>query len=127
MRFNATTNGENLVFEMPERLEQFLIGLKDKKLTVEIKKYKKPRSLNQNNLYWEWMTIIGNELGYTPDEIHDTMKARLLVDRSGKLPVIRSTTALSTAEMAEYMSHVERIASEFNIVLPTPDDTTSNP
>lgn len=120
MRFNATTNGERLVFEDTERLQQFLIGMKDKKLTVEIKKYKKPRSLNQNNLYWEWMTIIGNDLGYTPEEMHTTMKARLLVDRSGKIPVIRSTTALSTAEMAEYMTHVQRIASEINITLPTP-------
>ena len=125
MNFNATTNGEILEFDDTERLHKFLGTLKGKKLTVTIKKYKKPRSRNQNNLYWEWMTIMGADLGYTPDEIHDTMKARLLVDRSGKLPVIRSTTALSTAEMAEYMAHVQRIASEFNIILPTPDEYPS--
>lgn len=127
MKFTATTNGDKLIFENQDLLQGFLLRLKDKKLSVKIEKYKKPRSLNQNALYWEWLGIIADELGYTADEMHTTFKARLLVDRSGKIPVVRSTTTLSTTEMATYMSHVERIASELNIILPRPDDTNSNP
>ena len=47
------------------------LSVEGKQWVVTIKKYQKQRSLPANNLYWKWLTIIGNEIGYSKDEMHD--------------------------------------------------------
>ena len=38
--------------------------------TIYIIKDKPKRSSVQNKLYWSWVSIIGNELGYSKEETH---------------------------------------------------------
>ena len=89
---------------------------------IIVKKKRKDRTLLQNAYYWVCMTIIANELGYLPEEIHATFKAMFLVDRSGKMPVVRSTTRLNTVEFSEYFERIALQAAELGIVLPDPED-----
>jgi hypothetical protein len=93
---------------------------------VEIKEHKKQRSNNQNALYWSWLTIIGKDLGYTSEELHEALKAKILgvIERKTVFGNIvnepRSTTSLTTKEFTEYLNSVETFAMGLGIRLPQP-------
>ena len=101
--------------------EQWLKCLKGD-VQIIVKKKRKDRTLNQNAYYWVCMTIIGDALGYHPEEMHATFKAMFLVDRSGRMPVVRSTTRLNTVEFSEYFERIASQVAELGIVLPDPED-----
>ena len=100
----------------------------DKPWEVEIKPYKKNRSLRQNKLYFAWMKIIGDQLGYESEEIHAIMADKFLVDKfveyAGKqIKRDKSTSKLNTKEFTDYLQRIDRfVASELGIILPVPDD-----
>lgn len=100
----------------------------DKPWQVEIKPYKKNRSLAQNKLYWKWITCIGDEIGYTSDELHAIMADKFLLDEiieyGGKeIRKDKSTSRLTTKQFTEYLEKIDRFASaELGIVLPSPED-----
>ena len=50
--------------------------LKEDKLSVEIKKYRKKRSLNSNNYAWELITQIGNVIRSSKEEVYLQMLKR---------------------------------------------------
>lgn len=119
---------------------------------VVIRPYKKDRSVAQNSLLWRWNTIIGSELGESKEEIHERNKERFLVpiyerddlDYAAMIEAVRSvyrqglqqdalflrkrivaltsTTKATTAQMAEFLTEIERDASRLGIILPRPDD-----
>lgn len=47
--------------------------LKDMELSVEMKKYRKKRSLNANNYAWKLINEIGNEVGEDKNEVYKSM------------------------------------------------------
>ena len=119
---------------------------------VEIRPFRVQRSVKQNKLYWLWITIIGNELGYTKEEMHRLCVERFLVpvfirDKESYAAMVESvkglrkigyghdadiikteiinltsTTDCNTAQFAEYLTDIERDAAGLNIILPHPDD-----
>jgi len=98
----------------------------DNPVEVVIRSYKKNRSLEQNNLYWDWLSLIGKTLGYTKDEMHETLMRRFLkpvVTEGPDGPMeTYSTKRLKVEEMSEYLNHIDRQAAELGIRLPHPDD-----
>jgi len=100
----------------------------DKAWRIEIDLLRKKRSLPQNSLMWDWYTAIGNEIGYTKDEMHDVLREKFLpwheVEICGiKRKVLTSTSdpSFTTAMMAEYLDHIDRFAAqELGILLPHP-------
>jgi hypothetical protein len=100
----------------------------DKPWLVDIKPYKKNRSLAQNKLYWKWITCIGDSIGYESDELHAIMADKFLhdeiVEYGGKqIKKDKSTSRLNTKEFTEYLEKIDRFAaSELGIVLPSPED-----
>ena len=95
---------------------------KDGKFNIEIKRFRRNRSLQQNALYWSWLTIISIDTGYDKEELHTTFRSMFLTDRRQKLPLIRSTTALNKIQFGQYLNKVERVASELGIELPHPEE-----
>ena len=119
---------------------------------VVIREAKRDRSADQNALYWQWLTIIGSELGMTKDELHEQCKARHLVpiftrdneDYSAMVAAVQavrsqgmiaeadalwsqvvrmtSTTDCSVRQMAEYLNEIEREAVGLGIRLPHPEE-----
>jgi uncharacterized membrane-anchored protein YitT (DUF2179 family) len=77
------------------------------KAIIEIKDDKESRSVKQNRLYWEWVSVIGGELGYTKDETH---------------VMLRSTTKLKVKEFKDYLEQIDILMSEYGIILPRPED-----
>lgn len=86
------------------------------KHVCEIKPYKSKRSIEQNARYWALITGLGKHIGYTPDETHDILRFKFLrnaIEVNGeRLPLLRTTTKLSTAEFTDYMDAVERFGHE---------------
>jgi hypothetical protein len=96
-------------------LDEYIQTL-DGEVQVIIEKKRKKRNNSQNGRYWWMVTWIGNELGYTKEEMHSVFGQMFLLENRGKFSVVRSTKDLSTAEMAEYQNQIERLAS-----MPEPD------
>lgn len=96
---------------------------------VEVKPYRKKRSLEQNALYWNWLTVLEEqtELGYRKEELHEAFKYRFLGMEKKKTVLgqdyetIRSTTSLNTKEFTEYLDKVLAFAMLYDIQLPSPE------
>lgn len=103
------------------------VNIGGKLLSVEIKPYKRNRSHAQNRLLWSWYNILSPETGYTPDELHEQFKVRLLgveekVVEGITLVQPRSSKKLSTEEFTDFLSRIELVALEMGINLPHPGD-----
>jgi ribosomal protein L7/L12 len=97
------------------------------KAIIEIKDDKESRSVKQNRLYWEWVSVIGGELGYTKDETHAILRDKFLgyTETTTKLSVIkelRSTTKLKVKEFKDYLEQIDILMSEYGIILSRPED-----
>ena len=97
------------------------------KAIIEIRDDKDSRSVKQNRLYWEWISVIGGELGYTKDETHAILRDKFLgyTETTTKLSVIkelRSTTKLKVGEFKDYLEQIDILMSEYGIILPRPED-----
>ncbi len=70
------------------------------------------RSAPQNNYYWNIVRILADELGYTENEMHETIKNHFDIE---------STKTLSTKEFSVFIERLVRwSAIELNIVIPDP-------
>ena len=94
------------------------------------------RSLNQNALYWEWVSLICpyiNEkwkLEQTKENTHDLLRHLHLGYRSipqmGRTEIpaqLKSTKDLTTTEMFHYMSQVDAWCAKLGLLLPHPEDS----
>jgi hypothetical protein len=118
---------------------------------VDIRERKKDRSVDQNALYWKWLTIIGNELGESKEDVHERYKDKFLVNiyerdntdfaemihalrevwRQGMkveaaglrkhIVSLTSTTTATVKQMTEYLQNIEHDAASLAIALPHPD------
>lgn len=119
---------------------------------VIIREVKKGRSLDANALMWQWLTVIGNELGESKELVHERYKDKFLVQiyerdnpeyaemihalrsvwQQGmkteavslrkKIVALTSTTTATTHQMSEYMSAIEHDAAGLSIMLPFPNE-----
>lgn len=100
--------------------------LEGKRVTVEVEPWRKSRSAQQNRYYWGVVVaILGEEFGYTREEMHAALCHRFLgdVDEQTGLMRIRSTKDLSTAEFEEHMSRIrEWAALNYAISVPLPNE-----
>ena len=125
-KFKGRVEKGKLKLSEPHFFNKTLLTYEGKDINIIIQRYKVIRSTDQNRLYWWYLTFIGNELGYEAEELHGTFKAMFLVDRSGKLPIVQSTTRLSTMEFSEYIERIIRAMAKLNIVLPEPNSVAIN-
>jgi len=96
------TNGEEFDRAISKLQGEYYIELKETGV----------RSSQQNNYYWNIVRILAEELGYTENEMHSTIKNHFEVE---------STKTLSTKEFASFIERLVRwSAIELNIVIPDP-------
>lgn len=95
--------------------------------TYEVLIREKKRSNPQNALYWKWIHIIANELGYADDELHEAFKGKFIGMEQGRdvfgniFIRPKSSAALNKKAFTEYMNMVNAFAMSQNITLPSPD------
>jgi len=94
----------------------------------------KQRSNPQNKYYWGCVVqILSDELGYTPEEVHEILKDKFLGVRVPlKNPkgleifgwIKKSTTTMDTKEWEEYMTKIREWASlTLSIFINEPNET----
>lgn len=100
-----------------------LKGLADGSYTLDKKKNK--RTNPQNNGLWVWDTILSQESGYTPNEVHYIMLGRIFGTKeikAGNITItkpIKTSSELSTVEFSQYIEIYPAVAFElFNVTLP---------
>jgi hypothetical protein len=95
--------------------------------SVEIKPYKRNRSLAQNRAMWMWYGVLADHLGCEAEDIHEQMKVKVLgVERkmvAGQVLIMpKSTTTLDVEGMSRFMEAIQALAADLEVVLPLPDD-----
>jgi len=99
--------------------EEAIISIKPKNMT---------RSSSQNALYWSIIDQVRHESANTKDAIHQFFQTEFLeskVEEFANKPVLvlKSTTSLSTKEMATYLDEIITwVENDLGIVLVLPDD-----
>ena len=82
---------------------------------VDVKKQKNNRSKMQNNYYWACIVQpLASELGYFPDEMHDTLKVKFssewqsidINERQIGLQVVNSTARMNTKDFEVYADQI---------------------
>ena len=101
---------------------------------VVIKPYIDARNLNQNALYWKWLSLTADHFNnksshqYDKDEMHDLMRHLHLGYEDIKVGStlikgqLRSTTNLDRGQMSEYMQKIEAWTADHDLLLPIPDE-----
>mgnify|MGYP002347766258 CR=1 FL=1 len=97
----------------------------DTHLSTLFLKKKETRSDKQNRYYWGVvLKIIGDDLGYSTDEIHQLMQREFLKYENKENVFFRSTTTLNTKEMETYLENIRRFALlNLGIYVPLPNET----
>lgn len=115
---------DSVVATLPDGLE----------LELELTRLRATRSQQQNAGYWGVIVqALSEHTGYTPEEVHDILKAKFLPKRlailKGNGDVVDefvmggSTRGLSTVEFGEYMEQIKMwAASELEVYIPDFDD-----
>ena len=82
---------------------------------VDVKKQRNNRSNMQNNYYWACIVQpLSNELGYFPDEMHDTLKVKFasewqsidINDKQIGLQKVNSTASMNTKDFEIYANQI---------------------
>ena len=121
-------------FERPKEFLMEVKKLEGERVELVFKKFKpyRKRSIEQNNYYWGGVVqTLSDELGYTPEEMHEVLKFHHLGtkkevkrgDKTIQLYMSGSTASLSTSEFEELMSKIRSWASrDLGIYIETPDE-----
>ena len=94
---------------------------------VEIKRYRKKRTISQNSLLHKWLACISDETGNILEDTKNAYKEKFLPSKTveifGDTIEIRTGThELNTKQMTDFMNLIEADAAGEGIVLPHPDD-----
>ena len=99
---------------------------------VKVKKQRNNRSNMQNNYYWACIVQpLANELGYFPDEMHDTLKIKFssewqsidINDKQIGLQKVNSTAKMNSKEFEIYADQIRIWAlTELEIRLMLPNE-----
>ena len=99
-----------------------VMSLEGKEIELDLKRYYKKRSNQHNRYYRVCLKHISEITGYDEDELHNTFKAMFCVDRSGKIPIVKSTAKLNSLEFTEYIEKIARRVALIDIILPSPNE-----
>lgn len=101
----------------------------DKPIVLQMKQWKPMASRSQQNLYWEWMVVLGKAFNQDKNDMHDLMRHKFLgyeekVIGDDVIRRLKSTKAseIEKPDMAHYMNQIDVWASEtMGIYLPVPE------
>jgi len=103
---------------------------KSGKAVLEIKEDSLTRTQRQNKLFWMWMTLIGDEVGHTKDEMSEILQQAILGESSfpskldgADVKKHKRAKNLSIVEMTRFLEQVDIFAADtLSMQLPRPED-----
>ena len=112
-----------VVLDDEKGFTEHIKSLDGKFIQLVVRRYRTNRSNNQNKYYWGVVIkILGDELGYMPDEMHEALKWKFL-RKGGKLETVKSTSSLTTIEFEEYLELIRIWAlRDLEIAIPLPNE-----
>lgn len=111
-----------------------LESLRDGPVDIAVTRRRATRSAVQNNFWWGVVVaLLSEHTGFSPDEMHDVLKAKFLprrlavTDGNGEIVnefvVGGSTTRLSTLEFGELIERVRQWAADYlGVLIPEPNE-----
>ena len=122
MRFSLTKHNLSSLIQKLKELDY------SKMWKIEIKEGKHNRSIDQNKYLWHIYRILGNHLGYDPEELHELLTYRYLREEKKiaeeTIIVIARTSTLNTKEFNEYIEQVKFFAYQYGCKLPDIKDVS---
>jgi len=122
--FGKIVNGKIIFDDKAKFLNDISKFDDDIKIVIEVREAKDIRTNAQNRLWWKWIEIISDELGYADkQEIHNILKYKFLLKEEmidGEIHQgLKSTTTLTKEEFTKLTQDVFFWANDtFNINLP---------
>jgi len=112
-----------VVLDDEKGFTEHIKSLDGKFIQLVVRRYRTNRSNNQNRYYFGIVIkILGDELGYMPDEMHEALKWKFL-RKGGKLETVKSTSSLTTIEFEEYLELIRIWAlRDLEIAIPLPNE-----
>jgi len=103
---------------------------KNNKAVLEIKEDSLTRTQRQNKLFWLWMTLIGDEVGHTKDEMSEILQQAILGESSfpskldgADVKKQKRAKNLTILEMTRFLEQVDIFAADtLGMQLPRPED-----
>lgn len=125
LAFHGNVQNNKLTPDDPESMAKHIATLNNKKVTITITPFRKPRSGAENRYYHGVVvSMLADEFSFTPEEMHEALKLKFLLDKTRKIPTVKSTAQLSTVEFETYLSQIRIWASkEYQIDIPNPNET----
>ena len=118
--FSGTSDGDgklHLNSVEHARMRELLTRMRGR-IEIVIRRRVCDRSYDQNRYYWGVvLKLISDHTGHTPQELHEQFKTRFGVS---------STAELSTKAFTEYIERICALAATENIVIPEPDQVTTD-
>ena len=98
------------------------------RVTVILTTERPKRSVAQNSFWWKYMTIIGDETGHSPEEIHEWAKGKFLTKEvvtvyGQPVRMKGSTTTLSKSGFSDLIRNVEEATGILAPTLDSDDDS----
>lgn len=130
MKLELITNikGGKMQPKHARMLLDYMATLDGKAVHITIDKHSGKRSHRQNALWWVYVTILANEIGYNKNEMHEILKMKFLKkqkvdEKTGEcFEYLKSTTELNKTEFGEMINSLVQWAAEtFNVVMPLPE------
>lgn len=110
-------------------IDSYVRTREGKAVTVKYSRPVSTRSGSQNRYYWgACLSLIADETGHTPEEVHDAVKELFLPRRfiqlgNNEVEVVKSTADLTTDEFEKYLMQLRAWAeTELNITIPLPNE-----
>jgi len=105
--YGRVENGK-LISSLNEKSLKIFEG---EEVEIRIRVRSNNRSNEQNSLYWKWIEILSNDLGYTKTELHELIKYKFLKRESKNKDgestvVIKSTSTLTIKEFNDFMNDI---------------------
>lgn len=105
----------------------FLQRLPEWEYVLTANPFVRNRSIEQNALYWSWITIVASETWNSKDAIHALMKKRFLSKRKlvkigwkrNYVNIEGSTKELSVKRFTKYLDDIYVFFAERDLTLPT--------
>jgi hypothetical protein len=120
-------NSFDLKYQFKDAVNELSRILKTDNTVISITQNKK-RSLNQNSLYWLWLSIIAECTGNDKNDIHEYCKqsflpASIVKINESEIKVNNSSARLDKKQFTDYLQQIETWSvGELGIILPYPDE-----
>lgn len=131
--FRGRIEQRKICLEQRDGFAALIARLEGNEIDLILRKHRNVRSLSQNAYYWAVVIpVLAEHCGYEDEEMHKALQWRFLqkhADQTGefetqgtwvKLPTVRSTADLDTAEFTDYIERVRTLAAQMGCVVPSP-------